>query len=55
MKTQVGTILVPRPQTAAVGGRPISGVALLEWARSVIDTVIDPPQDPPKPSGGDAA
>ena len=28
------TILVPRPQTAAVGGRPLAGVALLEWART---------------------
>jgi transcription-repair coupling factor (superfamily II helicase) len=42
VKPQVDTILVPRPQTAAVGGRPISGVALLEWARQVIDAVIDP-------------
>jgi transcription-repair coupling factor (superfamily II helicase) len=48
VKTQVDTVLVPRPQTAPVGGKPISGVALLEWARSVIDAVIDPPQDPPK-------
>ena len=43
VKTQVGTILVPRPQTAVIGGRPIAGVALLEWARQVIDAVIDPP------------
>ncbi|MFC5178008.1 transcription-repair coupling factor [Nocardioides taihuensis] len=41
-KAPVGTLLVPRPQTAVVGGRPIDGVALLEWARSVIDSVIDP-------------
>ena len=33
VKPQVDTILVPRPQTAVVGGRPIDGVALLEWAR----------------------
>jgi transcription-repair coupling factor (superfamily II helicase) len=45
VKAQVDTILVPRPQTAVVGGRPIDGVALLEWARSVIDGVIDPPQE----------
>ena len=43
VKPPVDTILVPRPQTAAVGGRPISGVALLEWARKIIDAVIDPP------------
>ncbi len=42
VKTQLDTILVPRPQTAVVGGKPISGVALLEWARGVIDAVIDP-------------
>ena len=44
VKAQVDTILVPRPQTAVVGGQPIAGVALLEWARGVIDAVIDPPR-----------
>jgi transcription-repair coupling factor (superfamily II helicase) len=48
VKTQVDTILVPRPQTAVVGGSPITGVALLEWARLVIDSVIDPPDAQPK-------
>jgi transcription-repair coupling factor (superfamily II helicase) len=33
---------VPRPQTEVIGGRPIDGVALLEWARTVIDSIIDP-------------
>jgi transcription-repair coupling factor (superfamily II helicase) len=42
MKQQIGTLLVPRPQTEVIGGRPIDGIALLEWARTVIDTVIDP-------------
>ncbi|MGC4110271.1 MAG: transcription-repair coupling factor [Nocardioides sp.] len=42
VKSQVGTLLVPRPQTQVIGGRPIDGVALLEWARGVIDSVIDP-------------
>ena len=46
VKTQVDTVLVPRPQTAVVGGKPITGVALLEWARTVIDAVIDPPASP---------
>ncbi len=45
VKPQVSTILVPRPQTAVIGGHPITGVALLEWARAVIDTVIDPRTD----------
>jgi transcription-repair coupling factor (superfamily II helicase) len=47
VKPQVDTILVPRPQTAVVGGKPIAGVALLEWARGVIDAIIDPPAEKP--------
>ncbi|WP_244931749.1 transcription-repair coupling factor [Nocardioides sp. W7] len=50
VKTQVDTILVPRPQTAVVGGRPIDGVALLQWARNVIDDIIDPPPPASPPS-----
>lgn len=42
VKTQVESVLVPRPGTPGATGRPIEGVALLEWARVVIDTVIDP-------------
>ena len=49
-KSQIGTLLVPRPHTTAdaqvIGGRPIDGVALLEWARTVIDAVIDPDRAP---------
>jgi transcription-repair coupling factor (superfamily II helicase) len=41
VKPQVSTILVPRPQTAVVGGKPLAGLALLEWARGVLDAVID--------------
>jgi transcription-repair coupling factor (superfamily II helicase) len=48
VKAPVSTILVPRPQTAGIGGRPVTGVALLEWARGVIDEVIDPPVAPTK-------
>jgi hypothetical protein len=29
-----------------IGGRPIDVVALLEWARTVIDSVIDPDRAP---------
>ncbi|CAA9400190.1 MAG: Transcription-repair coupling factor [uncultured Nocardioides sp.] len=43
VKAPVSTILVPRPQTAVIGGRPIDGIALLEWARHVIEDIIDPP------------
>ena len=44
VKTQVGTLLVPAAadRRRVSGARPIDGVALLEWARTVIDTVIDP-------------
>jgi transcription-repair coupling factor (superfamily II helicase) len=42
VKHQVEAILVPRPGTPGQLGKPIEGVALLEWARQVIDAVIDP-------------
>ncbi len=45
VKAPVSTILVPRPQTSGIGGQPISGIALLEWARQVIDSVIDPQEN----------
>ena len=45
VKPPVSTILVPRPQPSGVGQRPIDGIALLEWARLVIDSVIDPPAE----------
>jgi transcription-repair coupling factor (superfamily II helicase) len=47
VKAPVSTILVPRPQTAGFPVRPVAGVALLEWARGVIDDVIAPPQAQP--------
>ncbi|WP_299052656.1 transcription-repair coupling factor [uncultured Nocardioides sp.] len=43
LKTANDVLLVPRPQTKPVAGSPLSGPALLEWARSVLDTVVDPP------------
>lgn len=42
VKDAVGTVLVPRPMTTGLGGKPISGIPLLEWARGVIDSVLDP-------------
>ena len=42
VKAQLESILVPRPGTPGATGRPLEGIALLEWARVVIDTVIDP-------------
>ncbi len=42
VKSEAGTILVPRPGIPGATGSPLTGVALLEWARGVIDAVIDP-------------
>jgi transcription-repair coupling factor (superfamily II helicase) len=41
VKPALRTMLVPRPTTAVVGGRPIRDEALLSWAREVVDTVVD--------------
>ncbi|MCW2853815.1 MAG: mfd [Nocardioides sp.] len=45
VKATVDTILVPRPGTPGRTGTPLTGIALLEWARGVVDSVIDPPQE----------
>jgi transcription-repair coupling factor (superfamily II helicase) len=51
VKAPVETILVPRPGTPGATGRPLTGIALLEWARGVIDSVIDPaPESGAEPS-----
>ena len=42
VKAAAGSVLVPRPGTPGATGRPLVGVPLLEWARGVIDTVLDP-------------
>ncbi|HWI43243.1 MAG TPA: transcription-repair coupling factor [Nocardioides sp.] len=42
VKAQLESVLVPRPGTPGQTGKPIEGVALLEWARLVLDSVIDP-------------
>ncbi|KAA1424339.1 transcription-repair coupling factor [Nocardioides antri] len=42
VKPQLESVLVPRAGTPGATGRPLGGVALLEWARGVIDAVIDP-------------
>ncbi|GAA1969564.1 transcription-repair coupling factor [Nocardioides panacihumi] len=42
VKTQVDTILVPRPISSGFPAKPLDGIALLQWARGVIDAVIDP-------------
>jgi len=40
-KPAVRTMLVPRPMTARVGGRPVLDVALLAWCREVVDAVLE--------------
>ena len=42
VKAPVQTILVPRPHVGGVLGKPLDGIALLQWAHGVIDAVIDP-------------
>ncbi|MGA8994550.1 MAG: transcription-repair coupling factor [Nocardioidaceae bacterium] len=41
VKANLRTMLVPRPSTAVVAGRPLRDEELLGWAREVIDMVID--------------
>ncbi len=40
VKQATRTILVPRPTTARVGGQPVRDVALLAWARELIEAVL---------------
>jgi transcription-repair coupling factor (superfamily II helicase) len=40
VKPAVATILVPRPTTARVGGQPLRDVALLDWARRLLEAVL---------------
>ena len=40
LKPGIRAVLVPFPTTARIGGKPLRGAALLEWARQLIDGVI---------------
>ncbi len=40
VKTAVGSILVPRPMTARIGGQPLRDQAVLSWAGEVIRAVV---------------
>jgi transcription-repair coupling factor (superfamily II helicase) len=42
IKHAVRTVLVPRPSTARVGGRPLRDVEVLRWASEVIESVLLP-------------
>jgi transcription-repair coupling factor (superfamily II helicase) len=39
-KAAAEVVLVPRPKTAPVGGRPIDGRELLDWTSLVVDTLV---------------
>ncbi|UER55095.1 transcription-repair coupling factor [Kineosporiaceae bacterium SCSIO 59966] len=40
LKPAVRTVLVPKPATARIGGRPLRDRELLDWARDLIDAVL---------------
>ncbi len=40
VKPAVGTVLVPTPKTARVGGQPLRDVALLQWASQLLEAVL---------------
>jgi transcription-repair coupling factor (superfamily II helicase) len=40
VKEALGTVLVPRPTTARVGGRPLRDREVLEWAAGVVRSVV---------------
>ncbi|MFP5335055.1 MAG: hypothetical protein ACLGIV_07065, partial [Actinomycetes bacterium] len=40
VKPAVRTVLVPRPTTARVGGRPLRDREVLDWARGLIEAVL---------------
>lgn len=42
VKSTAHLLLVPRPKTAKVGGQPLRDSALMDWCRTLIDSVIAP-------------
>ena len=50
VKPAVRTILVPRPTTARVGGRPLTDVELLRWCRDLVEAVLLPASAAPTPA-----
>jgi len=46
LKPGTGTVLVPRPATAPIGGKPLRDEELLAWAHVFVDAVIDPVEAP---------
>lgn len=46
LKPAIGTILVPFPTTARIGGRPLAGRELLAWLRELVTAVLQPVAGP---------
>ncbi|WP_069388033.1 transcription-repair coupling factor, partial [Cellulosimicrobium cellulans] len=40
LKPAIRAILVPFPTTARIGGRPLRGTEVLDWARQLVDAVV---------------
>ncbi len=40
VKPAIGTVLVPRPTTARIGGQPLRDEALLDWCVGLLDAVL---------------
>jgi transcription-repair coupling factor (superfamily II helicase) len=40
-KAASGTVLVPRPTDGGFGAKPLADHALIQWARSLIESVLD--------------
>ena len=43
VKQPVRTVLVPRPKTPGIGGRPLRDRELLDWSRGVLDALFELP------------
>lgn len=50
VKPAVRTIMVPRPATAPLGGTPLRGTDLLEWATELVTAVLVPAGPPAHPT-----
>jgi len=46
LKQNVGTLLVPMPKTAPLGGRPLRDTELLRWATDLVDALFLEPARP---------
>jgi len=54
VKSQIDTILVPRPVSSGFPAKPLDGIVLLEWAGKVIESVIKPDADAAAAATGSA-